>query len=55
MAKHCFEQIIERDLAAMRVHLRLGGDEVRFADIQFRSVLNNEDTVALWESIGQNI
>jgi hypothetical protein len=45
MAKHGFEQVVERDLTTMRVRLRLGGDEVRLADMQFRGVLNNEDTV----------
>jgi hypothetical protein len=43
MAKHGFEQVVERDLTAMRIRLGLGGDKVRLADMQLRRILNNED------------
>ncbi len=55
VSKHCFEQVIEGDLAAMRIRLGLGGDKVRLADMQLRSILDNKDAFVLRDSVGQDV
>ena len=45
MTKNGFEQIVERNLAAVRIGLGFGGDEVRLADMQLRRILNNKNAL----------
>ena len=47
------EHIVEGDPAVMRVGLRLGGDDVGFADVQLSGVLDEQDTLVVGDGIGQ--
>ena len=47
VTKDRLEQIIKGNIASVCVELRLGGDEVRLRDTQFRHVFDEQDALFL--------
>ena len=55
VAQSGLQQMIECDGIFMGIGLGLGRKNVRFPDVQFRRVFDDQDTFVLWNAIGQHI
>jgi hypothetical protein len=53
MTKDGLEQVVEGNLVAVRIGLRLRGDDMRLADMQLRRVFDDQDAVLFRDRVGQ--
>src|ERR1700677_4823485 len=53
-AESGLEKIVESDVGLERIRLALDGQHVRFLDMQFGGVFDNDDALFLWDRVRQN-
>lgn len=54
MPENCLQEIVEGNFATARIHLGLGGHDMRLADVHLRRILDQQDMLVLRNGIGQH-